>query len=174
MKPMSLVWLAALAGLLALCAPREHGLTLTGHDEVTAAAPAHAPQATIAWLGDRTVLDRQADGHFYADAEVAGMPVHFLVDTGASVIALTADDAASAGLEWTDDDLRYVGQGASGAIYGVPVTLDDVSLGGFRGEGVEAVIVPRGLTVSLLGQSFLSRVPKLDIAGDKMTLGGAE
>lgn len=174
MKPVHLVWLAAIVGLLALFAPRGHGLTLTGHDEVAVAPRAHAPQATIAWLGDRTVLDRQADGHFYADAEVAGMPVHFLVDTGASVIALTAEDASNVGLEWTDDDLRYVGQGASGAIYGVPVTLDDVSLGGFRGEHVAAVIVPKGLPVSLLGQSFLSRVPKLDIAGDKLTLGGAE
>lgn len=176
MKPVHLVWLAATGGLVALIAllgPGAGGLTLTGHHDVTL-APAPTPQATIAYYGEETVLARQPNGHFYADADVGGTPVHFLVDTGASEVALTAADASNLGLEWTDDDLRYVGQGAGGRIYGVPVTLDEVSLGGFRGEHVAAVIVPKGLPVSLLGQSFLSRVPKLDIAGDKLTLGGGE
>jgi len=100
--------------------------------------------------------------------------VHFLVDTGSSLVALTADDASAVGLDWSDDQLSYVGQGAGGAIYGVHTTLDEVALGGFRGRHVAAVIIPEGLPVSLLGQSFLSQVPKLDIAGDKMTLAGAE
>jgi len=173
MKPVHLVWLAAVAGLLMLFAPRERSVTLSGHHDVTL-APTHAPPAEIAWLGDETVLERQPNGHFYADAKVDGMPVHFLVDTGASVIALTGQDASDIGLEWSDDDLRTVARGASGPVSGVPVTLDEVTIGGFRGEHVAAVIVPKGLPVSLLGQSFLSQVPKLDIAGDRMTLAGDE
>jgi aspartyl protease family protein len=173
MKPVHLLWLAAIAGLFALFAPHGRDFTLTGHHDLTV-APTHTPPQTFAWLGGATVLDRQPDGHFYADADVGGNPVHFLVDTGSSVVALTGEDASNAGLDWSDDQLSYVGKGANGAIYGVPVTLDEVSLGGFQGEHVAAVIIPEGLPVSLLGQSFLSRVPKLDIAGDKMTLGGAE
>lgn len=173
MKPVHLLWLAAAGGLLALFAPRGREMALSGHHAVTV-APAHAPSATLAFDGDDTVLGREPDGHFYADAEVEGMPVHFLVDTGASMVALTGADASNIGLDWSDDQLRYVGKGASGPIYGVPATLDQVSVGGFEGRNVAAVIIPKGLPVSLLGQSFLSHVPKLDIAGDKMTLGGGE
>lgn len=172
MKPVHLLWLAAAGLALVLFVPHGHELTLSGHHDVTA-APVHAP-ATIAWYGGATVLDRQPNGHFYADADVDGSQVHFLVDTGSSVVALTAEDASGIGLDWSDDQLRYVGQGAGGAIEGVPVTLDEVSLGGFRGKHVAAVIVPEGLPVSLLGQSFLSQVPRLDIAGDRMTLAGGE
>jgi aspartyl protease family protein len=173
MKPVSFLWLAALGLAFMLFVPRGHELALSSHHEMTI-APTHAPPTTIAWYGGATVLDRQPDGHFYAEANVEGNPVHFLIDTGASVVALTGDDASNAGIDWSDDELRHVGQGASGPIQGVPVTLDEVSLGGFRGEHVAAVIIPEGLPVSLLGQSFLSRVPKLAIAGDKMTLNGDE
>lgn len=173
MKPVHLLWLAAAAGLLAMFAPGDRSLSLSSHHEVTAQRT-RAPSATIAFYGEGTVLDRQPDGHFYANAEVAGMPVRFLVDTGASVVALTGADASDIGLDWSEDQVRNIGQGANGPIYGVPTTLDEVSLGGFQGRNVEAVIIPEGLPVSLLGQSFLSRVPKLDIAGDKMTLGSDE
>ena len=122
----------------------------------------------------QSVLDRQSDGHFYADANVEGVPVHFLVDTGASMIALTAEDATDAGLTWNDDDLRVVARGASGQILGVPATLNEVSLGGFSTRGVPAIIIPQGLPVSLLGQSFLSRLGKMDVVGDKMTLGDTQ
>lgn len=173
MKPVHLLWLAAAGGLFMLFVPRGHQMALSSHHDVTVERT-HAPAATIAFYGGETVLDREPDGHFYADANVEGMPVHFLVDTGASVVALTGNDAADIGLDWRDDQLRLVGQGASGPIYGVPTTLDDVSLGGFRGKNVAAVIIPDGLPVSLLGQSFLSKVPKLNIAGDRMTLGGID
>lgn len=173
MRPVHLLWLAALAGLFVLLAPRGRDLTLSSHHAVTLERPRAQP-ATIAWLGEDTVLERQPNGHFYADATVDGAPVHFLVDTGSSVVALTGEDASNLGLEWSEEDLRDVARGASGPVSGVPITLDEVSLGGIRGEHVAAVIVPEGLPVSLLGQSFLSRVPKLDIAGDKLTLGGAE
>lgn len=173
MKPVYFLWLAAAGMAFVLFVPRGHELTLTGHHDVTA-APVHAPPATIAYYGGATVLKRQPNGHFYADADVNGSQVHFLVDTGSSLVALTGDDASAIGLDWSEDQLRYAGQGAGGSIEGVPVTLDEVDLGGFRGEHVAAVIIPEGLPVSLLGQSFLSQVPKLDIAGDRMTLGGGE
>jgi aspartyl protease family protein len=173
MKPVHLLWLAAAGGLFVLFAPRDRSLSFSSRHDVTVAHTS-PPPATIAFYGDETVLARQPDGHFYADANVEGMPVHFLVDTGASVVALTGEDASNIGLDWSDEDLRLVGQGANGPIYGVPETLDEVSLGGFRGQHVAAVIIPDGLPVSLLGQSFLSRVPKLNIASDRMTLDGGE
>lgn len=116
------------------------------------------------------VLKREVDGHFYADAEVNGSGVHFLVDTGATAIALTGDDARSLGLHWNDSDLQPVARGASGPVEGIPVMLNSVELGGVRANSVPAAIIPEGLDVSLLGQSFLSRAQSIKINGDTMEL----
>src|SRR3546814_11005442 len=94
-----------------------------------------------AWRAGGTVLDREADGHFYADATVASYRAHFLVDTGASIVALTAADARAVGLDWSDDDLKPIGRGASGTVYGVPVRLDRMELGDFEAKDVDAAII---------------------------------
>lgn len=137
---------------------------------------APAPRRTQAdspagWSTGETELPRSGDGHFYAQAEVNGMPVEFLVDTGASVVALTGADASALGLFWTDGEVGVIGSGASGPVMGVPVTLDSVQLGGHEARTVKAVIIPEGLGISLLGQSFLSTVNPVRIEGDRMVLG---
>lgn len=129
-------------------------------------------QAFAAWSAGETVLPRGENGHFFADASVNGAPVNFMVDTGASIIALTGADAAAAGLMWNDSDVRVVASGASGPVYGVYVRLDSVELGGHRADNVEAIIVPHGLGISLLGQSFLRTIEPVRIEGDQMILGG--
>jgi len=137
-----------------------------------AAASSHRESSKEAWLTGSTVLDRQRDGHFYADATVNQRDTHFLVDTGASVVALTAADAEAAGLRWDDNDLSTIGRGASGDVKGVAVRLDSLELGGYEARNVDAVIVPEGLDVSLLGQSFLSQLHGVRIEDDRMILGG--
>lgn len=129
-------------------------------------------KAFAAWSAGETVLPRASNGHFYAEAAVNGSPVNFLVDTGASMIALTGEDAAAAGLSWSEGDVRIVAQGASGPVYGVPVRLERVMLGGHEAENVEAAIIPQGLDISLLGQSFLSTIEPVRIESDRMVLGG--
>lgn len=125
-----------------------------------------------AWLAGQTVLQRQSDGHFYANAHVDGAEIRFLVDTGASIVALTGPDAADLGLSWDDSALRPIGRGASGTVYGTPVMLQSMEVGGFEARNVEAAIIPDGLDVSLLGQSFLSRIDNVEISGDEMRMGG--
>lgn len=93
-----------------------------------------------------------------------------LVDTGASVIALTGADAQAAGIYWDESEVRPVGRGASGTVYGVPKRLDEVAIGDLSQRNVEAIIVPRGLDISLLGQSYLSRLGRVDISGNTMEL----
>ena len=119
------------------------------------------------------VLSRSSDGHFYADVSVDSAELRMLVDTGASVIALTGSDAEAIGLEWNDDELFPIARGASGDVIGKSITLDHVRLGDFEADNVEAVIVPEGLDVSLLGQSFLGRVGKVEIEDGQMVLGGS-
>lgn len=118
------------------------------------------------------ILPRAADGHFYAEVTVDGVPSRMLVDTGASVIALTGEDARQMGIEWRPEEVHTVARGAGGPVQGVRVTLDAVRLGDFEAHGIEAVVVPAGLPVSLLGQSFLSRIGRVEIGPDEMTLGG--
>jgi len=123
----------------------------------------------VTWAEDVT-LDRERDGHFYADVVVDGVPSRMLVDTGASVIALTGDDAAAMGLHWDPNAVRVVAQGASGPVEGVQTRLNHVTLGNFEARDVDALIIPEGLGISLLGQSFLSTIDTVAIAGDQMTL----
>lgn len=118
------------------------------------------------------VLPREADGHFYADVIVGSAASNMLVDTGATVIALTGEDANSMGIAWDEAQVRPVARGASGDVHGVRVILDTVRVGDFEVHGVEAIVVPNGLDISLLGQSFLSRVGTVQIETGRMILGG--
>lgn len=133
---------------------------------------APAPRPAIAAPGTATELRRAGDGHFYAGVTVGGRPMTMLVDTGASVVALTGADARAAGLHWNPAQLAVVAQGASGPIRGVALTLDRVTLGGHEVHNVEAVIIPEGLPISLLGQSFLATIEPVRIEKDRMLLGG--
>lgn len=146
----------------------------TGSDPVAASSPGRfaASRSPAGYsAGGQTVLPRMGDGHYYAEVRVNGATSRFLVDTGASVIALTADDARAAGIEWDESDVRPIGSGASGPVYGVPAVLDEVVLDGHEARGVAAVVVPEGLEISLLGQSFLSQIDEISVRDDQMVLG---
>ena len=134
------------------------------------ATVASSDQASAKRFDSAVILPKQSDGHFYTDANVNGLGVKFLIDTGASGIALTGHDARILGLNWRDDELTMVGRGASGAVMGKVVTLGSVQVGQFQVFNVQASIIPQGLDVSLLGQSFLSQVADISIADNKMTL----
>lgn len=119
--------------------------------------------------GSAITLERSFDGHFYADVEVNGSQVRFLVDTGASTIALTRDDARRAGLAASISMPEVIGEGAGGAVHGEAVMLDRVALGSTEATDVAAIVLDSG-SQSLLGQSFLSKFSSVEIRGDTMVL----
>lgn len=129
------------------------------------ASPAFAQTTS----GSDLVLERRDDGHFYADVQINGVPVRMLVDTGASGIALSADDARSAGIATSIGMTEVVGEGAGGKVHGDVVTLERIRLGGHEQTDVPAVVL-KGGSMSLLGQSFLRDFDKVEISGDKMLL----
>jgi aspartyl protease family protein len=114
-------------------------------------------------------LQRNEDGHFYADVRINGAPVHMLVDTGASEIALSRNDAQMAGLATSIGMNDVVGEGADGAVHGQFVRLERVELGPLSAENLDAIVLNGGQQ-SLLGQSFLSRFASVQIEGDRMVL----
>ena len=128
-----------------------------------------APLAASVVSGQGTTLNRAPDGHFYADAQVNGVTVHFLVDTGASGVALSAADARRVGLQFFSSEFSAVGRGASGEVRGKLVTLDRVSLGGKPVDNVSGAIL-EGSEMSLLGQSFLSRMGKIEMTAERMVI----
>jgi aspartyl protease family protein len=129
------------------------------------AAPTNVPAAGNGFASRE--IPRAPDGHFYLDAQVNGAQIHFLVDTGASMVALTAADAQRAGIALPS--ARATAQGAGGAIEVVPVTIDRIAVGPLEARNVEGAVA-RELPISLLGQSFLSRVGNVQISGDRMIL----
>ena len=115
------------------------------------------------------VLTRASDGHYYADAEVNGAPVRFLIDTGTTTIALSQDDAKNAGIEVAPIEYELIGEGASGMVRGKHVTLDKIALNGVEQDGAKAAVV-EGTSTSLLGAQFLDTMDEIVIRKGEMTL----
>ena len=120
-------------------------------------------------LNQSVELTRDASGYFYADVRINGAPIHMLVDTGATDIALSRDDAQMAGIPTSIGMNDVIGRGADGASKGEAVTLDHVSLGDKQVDRLPAIVLNSG-NQSLLGQSFLNKFASVTIQGDKMVL----
>jgi aspartyl protease family protein len=116
------------------------------------------------------VLTRASNGYFYADVQINhGAPLHRVVDTGATVIALSREDAQRAGLAVPIGMNDVVGQGPDGVVRGQQVMLDRVTMGDKTVEGIPAIVLNSG-GQSLLGQSFLSKFASVHIEDDNMIL----
>ena len=113
-------------------------------------------------------LKADARGHFVADGQVNGGTVRFLVDTGATTIALPATDAKRLGLDYLKGERGLV-QTANGGAPAYRVKLDTVRLGDITLNGVDAVVLEGGLTTPLLGMSFLNRT-EMKRDGETMVL----
>lgn len=125
--------------------------------------------ATLMNMDGAVQLDRKGDGHFYADVQINGTPVTMLVDTGATGIALSREDARKAGIPTSIGMNQVVGRGADGAVHGEFATIDRISLGEKSAEQMPATILNSG-EQSLLGQAFLQKFASVEIRGDTMTL----
>jgi aspartyl protease family protein len=126
----------------------------------------------VSATGERreTVLERESNGHFYTHARVNDAElIDFVVDTGASVVALTVEDAHRLGIPVNPAEFTVVGEGASGLVRGKEVMLKSVDVDGKRVENVRGVIL-EGSRLSLLGQAYLSRMGEVEMSGDYMVL----
>jgi len=163
------IWAAAGLGLIgvAMLSPtvRRADPPAVAAQPAPAAAPS-APAQAGNGLASRE-LARSPDGHFYAEAQVNGARVRFMVDTGASVVALTPADAQRAGIALPDTRARA--RGAGGEIEVIPVSIDRIALGPLEARSVRGAVAD-GLPVSLLGQSFLGQIGTVEIRGDAMVL----
>lgn len=114
-------------------------------------------------------LSRSSDGHFYAVGMVEQQPVRFLVDTGASSVALTASDARKLGIEIDPADYEMIGKGASGIVRGTFVDVKSITVGEIEQRDAKVAVI-EGSSVSLLGQPFLEQLDEIVIRKDRMYL----
>ena len=135
-----------------------------GHG-ATAAAPATPPEAAAqneaaSSAANRTMtIQPGSNGHFNVEAEVDGRRMEFLVDTGASVIALRERDAARLGIHPSKREYTASVSTANGIVLAAPVELARVDVGSLTVRNVQALVLPdEALGQNLLGMSFLSRV----------------
>ena len=120
--------------------------------------------------GDELVLKAGAGGHYFVDAEINGEGVNFLVDTGASVVALTRQDAERLGMDL--DELKYTGRAktANGIARVAPVMLSEIEIGENVVENVQAAVIDAPMDVSLLGMSFLKRLEGFEIKDNELIM----
>ena len=132
---------------------------------------AHAPPERPAGAGSAEhVIRAGRHGHFVVEAVVDGVPITFLVDTGASDLVIAPEDArrlgyAGARLRF---DLRY--ETANGIIRAAPIRLREVRIGQLSLYDVDAAVTEGDLPVSLLGMSLLRRLGGYRVEGDRLLL----
>lgn len=136
------------------------------------AAPPQAQAATVAQASGRTLsIPRDARGHFQTDGRIDGQRVEFMVDTGASVVALNEKSAARFGLRPSRGDYKATVNTANGTIKAAPTRIAMIDLGGLIVRDVDAMVLPdEALSENLLGLSFLSKLKRFEYANGKMVL----
>jgi len=120
----------------------------------------------------RTVeLKAGAYGHFHVRAEINGQPISVMVDTGASIVALSFEDARAIGIYVRDSDFTHRVSTANGFARIAPVTIDRITVGDIMVRDVSGAVMEAGkLGTTLLGMSFLSRLQRVDIRSGMLVL----
>jgi len=128
----------------------------------------------IAWVR-QTSARRAQDGHYYFDTALNGASasIRMMFDTGATSVALRAEDAAQAGIDVSSLDYSITSHTANGTTTVAPVRLDSLQVGGITHRNVRATVSrPGRLGVSLLGQSFMSKLAGYRFEKDELVLQG--
>lgn len=111
-----------------------------------------------------------ADGHFYVRANVNGVPIRFLADTGASHIVLTPRDAEKIGIDATTLKFDRIYETANGRVRGSFIRISDFEVGGFHLKKIGASVNEVNMGESLLGMTFFKRLERYEVKDDMLTL----
>ena len=141
------------------------------------AAPGPTPAAKepqpVAGYSRQATLAADDSGHYFAEATINGIGVGVMIDTGATIVALTAETASRLGIDPSPSAQQHrVGMStANGVVSATLVTLAHVRLGSVNVYNVQAAVMPPGaLSINLLGMSFLSKLSRFQAAGGQLVL----
>jgi aspartyl protease family protein len=126
------------------------------------------PRAAV--VGNRIEVPRGFDGHYHLTLGLNGVPVDFVVDTGASDMVLSGSDAQRIGID--PASLAFTGQAvtANGTVKTARIRIPKVEIGGMVERDVPASVTGGEMEGSLLGMSYLQRFARIEISGGRMVL----
>ncbi|MBD3845360.1 aspartyl protease family protein [Bosea sp. OAE752] len=147
-------------------APKVEAEPMATAASTTSRAPAPRGPTTLAVAADYR-------GHYIVHPTIDNYRVKMMVDTGASIVALTADDARALGIKPDRQGRRMMLNTANGAVAATSTMLREIRLGEIIVRNVEAVVMPPGaLSMSLLGNSFLGKLQGYEVQTGRMVLRG--
>lgn len=121
--------------------------------------------------GNSITVSRGRNGHFSLVAEIDGTSIDTLVDTGASMVVLSYEDAQRVGIDVASLNFQSPVETANGMTFFARVVLESITVGNFEVETVQAAIAKPGtLQGSLLGNSFLDRLSSYEFMGSQLVL----
>lgn len=121
--------------------------------------------------GNSITVSRGRNGHFSLKAEIAGTPIDMLVDTGASTVVLTYEDAEKVGIDVSSLSFQTPVETANGMTFFARIVLDSIKVGNTELDTIRAAIAQKGnLQQSLLGNSFLDRLSSYEFTGSQLVL----
>ncbi|MEK9643330.1 MAG: TIGR02281 family clan AA aspartic protease [Paracoccaceae bacterium] len=152
------VWLLIFMGLVAIVASwqdiRQSGQTMSFQQSEDGAI----------------IIPKEIDGHFHLTVTINDRPIDFLVDTGASDIVLTREDAARVGFDPNRLDYWGMANTANGTVRLATIRLETVRLGEFIDKNIRASVNKAPMEKSLLGMRYLSKFRAIEISNDQMIL----
>ncbi|MFZ8874139.1 MAG: retropepsin-like aspartic protease family protein [Paracoccaceae bacterium] len=152
------VWLLIFMGLVAIVASwqdiRQSGQTMSFQQSQDGAI----------------IIPKEIDGHFHLTVTINDRPIEFLVDTGASDIVLTRNDAARVGFDPNRLDYWGMANTANGTVRLATIRLETVRLGEFIDKNIRASVNKAPMEKSLLGMRYLSKFRAIEISNDQMIL----
>jgi aspartyl protease family protein len=160
------IMMAAVAGASAVGAARAVVALDAANRPAPIAAAVLAPQAPPS----DTAIAKSSDGHYWAQGQVDGHAVRFLVDTGATAVALTQDDAKRLGFDPAHLDYSYSVITADGKARAAPIKLASIAVAGARVDDVQAYVIEKGLETSLLGMTYLGRLSRFEATPTSLIL----
>ena len=166
-----MIFAALMIGLGTMMAQMADKMTPAPAAATTTARKAPSTE-TVAQAGVRSLsIPRDARGHFATEGRIDGQRIAFMVDTGASVIALNESSAARFGLRPARGEYKATVTTANGTIKAAATRLAMVDIGGLVVRDVDAMVLPdEALSENLLGLSFLSKLKRFEYANGKMVL----
>ena len=163
---------AAVAGSIVFTGSMDGALTkISSAERADTVSAANPPPKPGEYNPGATVIAADRDGHFHVDLRIEGRPVSAVVDTGASMVAISYEDAQRIGLYVPSNAPRGRASTANGIVSYSVVKLRDVRVNGITFYDVDGAVMPPGaLRETLLGMSFLKRLNKFEMQRDRLVL----
>ncbi len=119
---------------------------------------------------DKLIINLADDGHFYIDAKVKNQTIHFMIDTGASDMVLSKNDAEKIGVQEADLEFNKSYQTANGKVFGASIAIDEMEFSGVKFYNVNASVNGGEMGNSLLGMNFLRKFKRYEFYQDQLIL----